>query len=43
MAMDRRDLLKATGLSLVASTALARQVFGQSRTSGSQKGMLDVA
>ena len=43
MTMDRRDLLKATGLSLVASTALARQAFGQSRTSDSQKEMLDAA
>ena len=31
MTMDRREVLKATGLSLVASTALAGHAFGQSR------------
>jgi CubicO group peptidase (beta-lactamase class C family) len=41
--MDRRDLLKATGLSLVASAAFARHAYGQGRVSDSQKGMLDAA
>src|SRR5215217_2106405 len=43
MTMDRRDLLKASGLSLLASTALATQAFGQSSRSGSLKEMLDAA
>ena len=41
MTMDRREVLKATGLSLVASTALAGHAFGQSRSP--QKEMLDTA
>jgi CubicO group peptidase (beta-lactamase class C family) len=43
MTMDRRDFLKASGLSLLASTALARQAFGQSGKSGLLKEMLDAA
>ena len=43
MTMDRRDLLTASGLSLLASTALARQAFGQSGRSGPLKEMLDAA
>jgi methyl acetate hydrolase len=43
MTMDRRDFLTASGLSLLASTALARQAFGQSGKSGSLKEMLDAA
>src|ERR671912_15704 len=43
MTMDRRDFLTASGLALLASTALARQAFGQSGRSGSLKEMLDAA
>ena len=43
MTMDRRDFLTASGLALLASTALARQAFGQSGKSGSLKEMLDAA
>jgi hypothetical protein len=43
MTMDRRDFLTASSLSLLASTALASQAFGQSSRSGSLKEMLDAA
>jgi methyl acetate hydrolase len=43
MIMDRRDFLKAGGLSLLASTALAQQAIGQSGKSGALKEMLDTA
>src|SRR3712207_6653457 len=43
MTMDRRDFLTASGLSLLASTALASQAFGQSGKNGSLKEMLDAA
>ena len=43
MTMDRRDFLTASGLSLLASTALASQAFGQSGKNGSLKEMLDTA
>jgi methyl acetate hydrolase len=43
MIMDRRDFLKASGLSLLASTALARQSFGQSSQGASPKARLDAA
>ena len=43
MSMDRRVFLKSTGLSLLASTTIARQAFGQAATGGAQKDAIDAA